>query len=104
MSWVFLGLAIAFEVGGTLSLKLFSQGRPRWLVPVALGYAASFVMLSFTLRAGMPLGAAYGIWTAAGVALIAAAGHVFFSEPIGRLSAVGLACIAGGVMLVELGR
>lgn len=104
MSWVFLSIAIVSSVVATLALRLVAQGDRRWLLPTIVGFMVSFVMLSFTLRAGMPLGIAYGIWTAVGVAVIALAGRVLFDEPFGRLSVLGLACIAGGVVLVEFGQ
>lgn len=104
MTWLYLGLAIVFEVAATLSLRLVADGRYRWVASTVIGYLTSFTMLSMTLRTGMPLGVAYGIWTAVGVGLIAIAGRVIFKEPISRLMAIGLACIALGVLLVEMGR
>lgn len=103
MSWFFLSLAIAFEVFATLSLRLLALGRRRWLPVVIGGYVISFSMLSLTLRFGMPLGVAYGIWTATGVGLIALAGRVLFAERLSRTTMIGLACIGAGVLLVELG-
>ena len=67
--WLYLTLAIISEVAGTSALK-FSQGFTR-LVPsgiVVVGYAISFYFLSLTLK-GIPIGAAYAIWSGAGTAL-----------------------------------
>ena len=71
MQWVFLAIAIAFEVGGTLSLRVASTGRRAFYAVVALGYGLSFVFLSLALGEGLGIGVAYGIWAACGVALIA---------------------------------
>lgn len=103
MSWLYLGLAIGFEVLATLSLRMAAVGRKIWLVPVAGGYLISFVLLAMTLRTGVPLGVAYGLWAALGVALIAIFSRAIFKEPITRLSALGLVCIIGGVLLVQIG-
>ena len=100
--WVFLGGAIVSEVTATLSLKA-ALGAPAFYVPVVAGYLAAFLLLAATLRAGMPLGAAYGIWGAAGVALTAVLSWVLFGEPLTPLMSLGIVVIIAGVLLVELG-
>ncbi len=104
MTWLFLGAAILFEVGGTLALRQSDGLRQRvWLAPVVLGYLAAFVLLWLTLHAGMAVGVAYGVWAATGVALTALAGRVLFKDPLSSMMLVGIAAIAGGVLLIELG-
>jgi small multidrug resistance pump len=61
------------------------------------------VLLSLTLRHGLGIGVAYGIWAALGVALSAIGSKMFFDEPLTGLMLVGLVLIIGGVLLVELG-
>lgn len=99
---LFLIGAIIAEVTGTLALK-GALDSPSLYILVGLGYAAAFVFLSLTLRVGMPLGIAYGIWGAAGVALTAVFSLVFFAEPLTPVMIVGLACVMIGVILVEAG-
>lgn len=104
MSGIYLLAAIASEVTGTLSLKLASDGRGlRWYGVVITGYLAAFAMLTATLKAGLPLGVAYGIWSAGGVAVTAIASRLLFSEPLTRTMVAGIAFIMAGVLLVELG-
>lgn len=103
MSGIFLALAIAFEVAATLALKAVSASHKAWIILVFLGYPASFVMLAFTLREGMTIGIAYGIWTACGLALTSIFGFLIFKEKLHRLSYLGIAIIAFGVYLVEAG-
>lgn len=103
MSWVFLAVAILTEVGATLSLRMLSHGRRWWAVPTVLGYLVAFGALSLTLQAGMTIGVAYGVWTAAGVVLTAIAGRVLFDEPFTWVMGLGVAAIVGGVLLIELG-
>lgn len=103
MGWLLLAGAIVFEIGGTLALRMASDGPRGWFAAVALGYATSFTLLSFSLSAGIPLGVAYGIWTAVGVAIIAVLGRVLFDEPLNAVMGVGILLIAGGVLLLEIG-
>ena len=104
MSGIYLLAAIASEVTGTLSLKLASDGRGlRWYGVVITGYLAAFAMLTATLKAGLPLGVAYGIWSAGGVAMTAIASRLLFGEPLTRTMVAGIALIMAGVLLVELG-
>lgn len=103
MSWVFLSLAIVFEVAATMSLRMAAAGR-RWLyLLVAAGYFTSYAFLSLALTAGMALGVAYGIWTATGVALTAILGRVLFGEKFTWVMSVGVVLIMVGVIMVETG-
>lgn len=103
IGWVFLAGAIATEVTATLSLQASVKGSRWWYLPVVVGYVASFVLLSLTLGAGVPLGVAYGIWTAIGVAATAVLGKFLFGQPFTWLMALGIALIIGGVLLIETG-
>lgn len=100
--WLFLAGAILTEVTASLSLKA-ALDEPGFYVLVAAGYLAAFAFLALVLRAGMPLGVAYGIWGASGVALTAALSAVLFGEPLTALMTVGIAVVVGGVLLVEFG-
>lgn len=99
---MYLVVAIGCELTATLALRKAVDDR-RWYLAVAPGYLAAFALLSLTLRAGMPLGVAYGIWTAAGVALAAVASRLLFREPLTPLIGAGIAMIGCGVVLVEMG-
>ena len=90
MMWAALTGAIVFEVVATLALRASEGFRKRiWIVPVAVGYLVSFYLLWLTLRLGMHVGIAYGVWTACGVALVAVAARVLFGEPLTWLMVVG---------------
>ena len=101
-TWALLAAAIVAEVTATLSLKAALE-HPGLYVVVVLGYVASFVCLAGILRRGMPLGVAYGMWGALGVAATAVMSAQLFGEAITRLMGVGLALVAAGVFLVEAG-
>ncbi|MGP4030732.1 DMT family transporter [Pseudarthrobacter sp. 1C304] len=102
MSYLLLTGAILFEVSGTISLRLAIDNR-RWYAAVAVGYVVSFSMLGLALAHGMPIGIAYGIWAAAGVALTAVLSRFLFKDPLTWLMSLGIILIIGGVLLIELG-
>jgi small multidrug resistance pump len=95
--------AIALEVTGTMCLTM-SQGFAvkRWVGPFVVTYVLSLVLFAVVLQRGMPVGIAYGVWTAAGVALTAMLGRLLFSEPLTRLMGGGIVAIMAGVLTVEL--
>jgi small multidrug resistance pump len=104
MPWLFLAGAIITEVIATSALKL-SEGFSK-LIPsivVVLGYVAAFGMLSQALTRGMAIGVAYGVWAAAGVALVAIVGAAFFGESMTLVQAGGILLVIAGVLALELG-
>jgi len=100
--WGFLCGAIAAEVTGTLAMRA-SQDHPAWLIVAAVGYFIAFFLLTRVLRAGVPVGVAYGIWGAMGTALIATIAAVIFDDPFTTPIVVGIAMIVVGVLMVEFG-
>ncbi|WP_217158806.1 DMT family transporter [[Mycobacterium] fortunisiensis] len=101
--WLALTGAIVVEVFATLALRA-SDGLRRkvWLGPVVAGYVASFYLLWLALSCGVPVGIAYGIWTACGVALVAVLARFLFREPLTPVMMLGIALIASGVFTIEL--
>ena len=101
--WLALSCAILVEVVATLSLRASDGFRKKaWIVPVVLGYLASFYLLWISLSLGMPVGVAYGVWTACGVALVAVIARFLFSEPLTWLMGAGIALIVAGVLTIEM--
>lgn len=104
MTYLLLAGAIALEVTGTVSLRL-SEGFTR-LVPsivVVVAYLGAIVALAQVLARGVPVGVAYAIWSAAGVALIALVGTVVFREQLTWVQLGGLMLVVAGVAALELG-
>ena len=93
---------IVSEVSASLSLQA-ALDEPAYYVIVVAGYAASFGILALVLRRGMPLGVAYGIWSALGVALTAVLATALFGEAMTLLKGAGIALVILGVLAVELG-
>jgi small multidrug resistance pump len=101
--WLYLAAAILVEVAATMSLRASDGFRKKiWLFPVIVGYLASFALLSESLSLGMPVGVAYGVWSACGVALVALLGKVLFAEPLTWTMGAGIAFIIAGVLTIEL--
>jgi small multidrug resistance pump len=94
--------AIVTEVTGTLALRGALDHPPLYAV-TAVGEIASFFLLIKVLQAGMPLGVAYGVWSALGVGATAVLSSVFFDEAFTSPMVAGLLLIVGGVVLVEMG-
>ena len=91
------------EVIATLSLRASDGFRKKaWIVPVSAGYLASFYLLWVSLSLGMPVGIAYGVWTACGVALVAVIARFLFGERFNWTMALGIALIVAGVLTIEM--
>jgi len=102
MWWALAG-AILVEVFATLSLRASDGFRKKaWVVPVVAGYLVSFYLLWVSLGLGMPVGIAYGVWSACGVALVAVIARFLFDEPLTWVMAHGIALIIGGVLTIEM--
>ncbi len=102
MPYVYLAVAVVFEVIGTAALKVsdgFTQIAPTAVVAVT--YAASFYFLALAIRA-IDIGVAYAIWSALGILLIAAIGVVVFGEIPDLPAIIGLTMIVAGVLVIFL--
>jgi len=100
MHWLFLSLAIAFEVAATLSLKASAGlSRPEWIVAVVVGYVLAFAFLGLSLRV-LPVGIAYAVWAAVGILLVGLAGHAVFRERLDGWAVTGMVLIVLGVFLL----
>lgn len=104
MTYVLLIGAILSEVTATVSLRL-SEGFSKILpsIVVVVGYLSAFTLLSLVLKRGMSIGIAYGIWAAAGVALVALIGAAFLGDGLTGVQIGGLVLVAAGVVALEAG-
>ena len=100
--WLILCLSIALEVCGTVCLTLSDgMSRPLPILGVVLFYLSAFALMSTSLKS-LEIGIVYAIWAAAGTALIAIIGIVFFGESIASGKIVGLAFVIAGVVLLKV--
>jgi small multidrug resistance pump len=105
VGYLYLAAAIVSEVIATSFLKYASGPKNVWwaYIIVVVGYVLSFVLLSLTLRAGVPLGIAYAIWAGVGVVAVAVISWAVFREMLTWPQLVGMVLVIGGVGLLELG-
>jgi small multidrug resistance pump len=103
MHWLYLALAIAFEVAGTAAMKL-SDGfrKPGWAAAMFVAYIACFSLITVALRR-IELGTAYAIWAGVGTALVAVLGVAVFGETLTALKVAGVLLIVLGVVALNLG-
>ena len=87
----------------TLSLRASDGFRKKaWIAPIITGYLLSFYLLYVSLGLGMPVGIAYGVWSACGIALVAVIARFLFKEPLTPMMGLGIVLIIGGVLTIEM--
>lgn len=101
-TWILLLTAIVCETAATSALKS-SEGftRPGPSLLVVAGYAAAFYCLSLTLKV-IPVGIAYAIWSAVGIALVTLVGWIVFGQKLDAPALAGMALIVSGVVLMTV--
>jgi small multidrug resistance pump len=104
MPFLLLACAIVCEVTATICLRL-SDGfsKPGYSAVVVTGYVAAVVFLAQVLKRGMPVGVAYAIWAAVGVALVALIGALFLGDGLTKVQVGGLVLVVAGVTALQLG-
>lgn len=105
MKYIYLIAAIFAELIGALGTRQ-SEGFTK-LVPsivAVIGVVGAYYLLSLSLKAGMQIGVAYGIWAAVGISLLALVGYFAFKESLGTVQLLGLMLIIAGVLCLELGK
>ena len=100
--WIYLLLAILFEVAGTTAMKL-SEGFTKTMpsIAMALFYILSLVMLTLTLKK-IDVSIAYAIWSGLGTAIIAGIGIMVFGESLTPMKIASIALIILGVIGLQL--
>ena len=98
MPWIFLSVAILFEVAGITSMKL-SRGFAELLpsIGVFVFYICSAAAVILALRR-LELSVAYAIWSGAGTALTTAVGIAWFGEPVGLVKILSLLLVLLGIV------
>lgn len=100
--YVALFFAIVLEVAGTSLLQASAQfTRPLPTIGMAVCYLLSLYMLSISLNV-LPLGIAYAVWAAVGIALVAVVGLIVFGQRLDFPAILGLGLIVLGVLIVNL--
>ncbi|WP_253890901.1 DMT family transporter [Actinokineospora diospyrosa] len=104
LAWVYLGLAITFEVVATSLMKSTQGFTQLWpTVTVLAGYAIAFFMLAKALQQGMEIGVGYAIWSALGTTVIVIVGALFLNEALTPVKVIGVVLVVAGVVTLNLG-
>lgn len=100
--YLFLLMAIIFEIVATSSLKMSEQFTK--LIPSVITvvcYVAAFYFLSLTLRT-LPVGIAYALWSAIGIVFITIIGVFAFKQVPDLPAIIGLILIIAGVVIINV--
>jgi multidrug transporter EmrE-like cation transporter len=98
MVYFWLALAVVFEVGWAVAMKLSSgfTKMPATAATVVM-YLLSVVFLSRATKT-MDIGIAYAIWAGCGVSLIAIVGMTYFKEPVTAMKLASLLLVVVGIV------
>ena len=102
MHYLYLGLAILFELIGSSFLKI-SDGSTK-LLPTAIflvAYIICFYFLSLALRA-IPLGVAYAVWSGVGIVCTTLISVFIFRQSINFPTMIGIGLILAGVVTMHI--
>ncbi|WP_086033223.1 DMT family transporter [Desulfurella amilsii] len=102
MGWVYLALAILFEIGGTTSMRL-SNGFAKLLPSVSLFvcYAVSFIFATMATKY-LKLAVMYAVWSGVGIIAITLVDLMLFHERINSIEALGLILILAGSIILRI--
>ena len=103
MSWVYLLLAGAFEIGWPVGLKMAQALQTRWLgVLVAVLCMALSGYFLWLAQRHIPMGTAYAVWTGIGAVGAFVVGVMYYSDPATFWRCVGVGLIVAGVVTLKL--
>ena len=100
-AWLLLAVAIAFEIAGTVCMRL-SEGFTR-LAPSVLifaFYAVSFALNTFVIKV-LGLSVVYAVWSGVGTAITAGIGILYFKEPATAVKLASIGLVVIGVLGVH---
>ena len=101
MAYIYLFVAIIFEVLGTMLLPISRNfTRPLISIVLILAYMISFYSLTFALKE-IPIAIVYSTWAGVGIFLITLFGYLFYAQSLQWECLLGLLFIAIGVAIVN---
>ena len=101
MKWLYLIIAVIFEVIATSALKESNSFTK--LVPslfVIIGYCISFYFLSLTLK-DLSIGITYAIWSGLGILLICLVGYFRYGQNLDYPAMIGILFIGIGILIIR---
>ncbi len=103
MSWFYLIIAGAFEIGWPLGFKL-SQTTPHkylWIAFAVVAMALSGYFL-YLAQKTIPMGTAYAVWTGIGAVGAFVTGIILFRDPMTALRIVSVMLIVTGIVGLKM--
>ena len=101
MSYIYLIVAIFFEVIGTMLLPLSENfSKPLPSLALIIAYILAFYFLTFALQS-IPISIVYATWSGLGVLLISILGYIIYDQTLQWQSIIGLFFIVIGVIFVN---
>ncbi len=102
LGWIYLILAIAFEVAGTTCMKLSEGLTNLWpSIFIFIFYGLCFLVFPQALKK-IEVGVAYAVWAGLGAVFVATIGVVSMHESISYLQLAAIATIIVGVIGLKL--
>ncbi|MDQ3157043.1 MAG: SMR family transporter [Actinomycetota bacterium] len=102
MSWLYLGIAVIFEVAvGILASKAQGFTKLWWTVATLVSGAIATLFLSFALLT-FDVGAGYAIWTSVAGVGIVIIGALFLGQRLTWKKGLGIAIVIIGVVGLQL--
>ena len=101
MAYLYLFVAIVFEVTATLLLPLSKNfTKPFISLAIIITYSISFLFLTYALN-GIPIAIAYSTWAGVGIFLATLFGYFFYNQMMQWQCLIGLFLIVLGVSIVN---
>ena len=101
-AYLYLAIAVAFEVFGSSCLQASQQLTRFWpSVGIVVGFGGAFWFFMLTLQY-LPLGIMYAMWSGLGIVLITASGYLVFGQKIDLAGLAGMALILCGILVIHL--
>jgi quaternary ammonium compound-resistance protein SugE len=103
MSWIYLIIAGAFEIGWPLGFKL-SQTTPykfAWIA-FSVGAMALSGLFLWMAQKTIPMGTAYAVWTGIGAVGAFLVGIILFKDPATVMRIVSVGLIVAGIVGLKL--
>lgn len=104
MTYLYLALAIVFEVAWAIGIKYVLVGgklQPGPVLFTFVTYLLSIVFLTIVVQR-MSVSTAYAVWAGSGAAIIAVIGIFYFNEPRTALRIASLLAVVVGVVGLNL--
>ncbi len=102
-AWILIFIAGMFEIVWAICMD-YSEGFTVWyfVIPTIIFLLISTILLAMALKAGLPVGTAYAVWTGIGAVGTVIVSVILGNESLSVLSVLFLALIIGGIIGLQV--